>query len=90
MALTDFVPPRTHVDPRALPPGPRLPAAVQTVLFMTARTWIAPRWQRRYGDVFSVHLAPAGRAVVLAKPEHIREVFAGPASTFHEDDSAYF
>lgn len=50
---------------------------------MTARTWIAPRWQRRYGDVFAVHLAPAGRAVVLARPEHIREVFAGPASTFH-------
>jgi cytochrome P450 len=53
------------------------------MLFMTQRTWIGPRWQRRYGDVFSVHLAPAGRAVVLARPEHIREVFAGPATTFH-------
>jgi len=83
VTLADFVSPRGHVDASALPPGPRLPAAVQTVLFMTARTWIAPRWQRRYGDVFSVHLAPAGRAVVLAKPEHIREVFAGPGSTFH-------
>jgi cytochrome P450 len=66
-----------------LPPGPRLPVAIQTALFMTARTWIAPRWRRRYGDVFSVHLAPDGRGVVLAKPEHIREVFAGPPSTFH-------
>jgi cytochrome P450 len=84
MALTDrFV---THHDVPAglrMPPGPRLPAAVQTVLFMTRRDRTAPRWQRRYGDVFSVHLAPAGRAVVLTRPEHIREVFSGPADTFH-------
>ncbi|MDT4971517.1 MAG: cytochrome family, partial [Pseudonocardiales bacterium] len=83
MAVTDFVTHREHVDPSTLPPGPRLPTGLQTLLFMTARTWIGPRWHRRYGDVFSVHLAPAGRGVVLTKPEHIREVFAGPASTFH-------
>ena len=52
-------------------------------MFMAGRSIFGPRWQRRYGDVFSVHVAPAGRAVVLAKPEHIREVFAGPADTFH-------
>jgi cytochrome P450 family 135 len=76
----------THRDVPAgahLPPGPPWPTAVQTLLFLTQRSWIAPRWQRRYGDVFTVHVAPAGRGVVLAKPEHIREVFAGPASTFH-------
>src|ERR1700750_3113556 len=28
-------------------------------------------------------LAPAGRAVVLSRPEHIREVFAGPSDVFH-------
>jgi cytochrome P450 len=83
VAVTDFVTQRDHVDTSALPPGPRLPAGLQTLLFMTGRTWIGPRWHRRYGDVFSVHLAPAGRGVVLTKPEHIREVFAGPASTFH-------
>jgi cytochrome P450 len=83
VAVTDFPTQREHVDPSALPPGPRLPVGLQTLLFMTARTWIGPRWHRRYGDVFSVHLAPAGRGVVLTRPEHIREVFAGPASTFH-------
>jgi cytochrome P450 family 135 len=83
VAVTDFVTPRDDVDPSALPPGPRLPAGLQTLLFMTGRTWIGPRWHRRYGDVFSVHLVPAGRGVVLTKPEHIREVFAGPANTFH-------
>jgi cytochrome P450 len=67
----------------ALPPGPRLPTALQTLLFMTGKTRMAPVWQRRYGDVFTLQIAPAGTSVVLARPEHIREVFAGPADTFH-------
>jgi len=84
VAVTErFLTRRESPAEAGLPPGSRLPAAVQTVLFMTGRTWIGPRWHRRYGDVFSVHLAPSGRGVVLAKPEHIRAVFAGPASTFH-------
>ncbi|WP_375480499.1 cytochrome P450 [uncultured Jatrophihabitans sp.] len=66
-----------------LPPGPRLPALIQSILFLTHNPWIAPRWQRRYGDVFTITVAPAGRAVVLNRPEHIREVFAGAADTFH-------
>jgi len=84
VAVTErFITRRDEPAADGLPPGPRLPAAVQTLLFLTGRTFIGPRWHRRYGDVFSVHLAPAGRGVVLTKPEHIREVFAGPASTFH-------
>ena len=53
------------------------------MLFLTLGTYFASRWEQRYGDVFSVHVAPAGQAVVLSRPEHIREVFAGPADTFH-------
>ncbi|HEV7193820.1 MAG TPA: cytochrome P450 [Jatrophihabitantaceae bacterium] len=84
MSVTErFVTDRPLPSDLRLPPGPRWPAAVQTLLFMTGRTWVAPRWQRRYGDVFSVHLAPAGHAVVITRPEDIREVFAGPADTFH-------
>ncbi|WP_375501840.1 cytochrome P450 [uncultured Jatrophihabitans sp.] len=66
-----------------LPPGSRLPKAVQTVLFLTKGPFISPRWQRRFGDVFSMDIAPAGRSVVLSRPEHVREIFAGAADTFH-------
>ena len=85
MAVTDPVLPRLPAEPiaPALPPGSKLPTALQTVLFMAGKTWAVPRWQRRYGDVFSLRIAPAGDAVVLARPEHIREVFAGAADTFH-------
>ncbi|MGI8678386.1 MAG: cytochrome P450 [Jatrophihabitans sp.] len=68
---------------RGLPPGPKLPKLLQSVLYLTAGHYVVPRWRRRYGDVFAVHIAPAGHAVVLTRPEHIREVFAGPADVFH-------
>ena len=67
----------------ALPPASRLPTSVQSALFFGWRHRALPRWQRRYGDVFTIRIATAGTAVVLARPEDIRAVFAGPASTFH-------
>jgi cytochrome P450 len=67
----------------ALPPGPNLPVGLQTLLFMAGRAWVFRRWQRRFGNVFAVHIAPAGHGVVIAEPAHIREIFAGPADTFH-------
>jgi cytochrome P450 len=84
MAVTErFVTQRDLPKTLQLPPGPRWPAFAQTLMFMGARKVFAPRWQRRYGDVFAIHVAPAGRAVVLSRPEHIREVFAGPSDVFH-------
>jgi cytochrome P450 len=66
-----------------LPPGPSYPTLVQTFLFLVRSPTTVRKWERRYGDVFSVRLAPAGQAVVLSRPEHIREVFSGPGDTFH-------
>jgi cytochrome P450 len=83
-AIQEFAAPETAVPPgTVLPPGPRLPSGLQTLLFLVVPTWTQPRWHRRFGDVYSVHLAPAGRGVVLARPDHIREVFAGQPAVFH-------
>jgi cytochrome P450 len=78
-----YVTPRQLPAELELPPGPRWPGPLQTLLWLTAGTYVAPRWHRRYGEVFCVRLAPAGPGVVLSSPEHIREVFAGGAETFH-------
>jgi cytochrome P450 family 135 len=84
MAVTERANQRRERAERAsLPPGPRLPPVAQTLLFLGGGQWIQPRWHKRYGDVFSIELATSGRTVVLTRPEHIREVFAGPATTFH-------
>ncbi len=84
MTLLDrYVTERQLPDNLQLPPGPKLPPIVQTILFLTRRDFAAPRWRQRYGDVFSIYVAPEGHGVVLSNPEHIREVFAGPPDTFH-------
>ncbi len=73
-------PPLIH----SLPPGPRLPVAVQTVLFGKYRHRFLPAMRRRYGDVFTLRIAPHSRRVVmLSRPEDIRTVFTGPPSTYH-------
>ncbi|TDP97172.1 cytochrome P450 [Labedaea rhizosphaerae] len=67
----------------SFPPGPRGPRPLMTVLFMTARQFLAPRWQRRYGDMITVRIALGRTAVLVGSQELIKEVFAGKPSVFH-------
>jgi cytochrome P450 len=41
------------------------------------------RCRRRYGDVFTVNIAPYGRMVFVADPALIRQVFTGDTRVFH-------
>jgi cytochrome P450 len=77
---------RTPSPPRdaALPPGPRWPALVQTVALMRFRHRFHPWLHRRYGDVYTVRLIPGSRPLVMVtRPEHAKEVFAGDPEVFH-------
>ncbi|MHA7652926.1 cytochrome P450 [Mycobacterium sp. ML4] len=66
------------------PPGPRWPAAVQSVLFQRHRSWFLPAMARRYGDVFSLRVPPyADHLVVFHRPEHIKEIFAADPHDLH-------
>jgi cytochrome P450 len=71
----------------AMPPGPRLPAAVQAALM--ARYW--PRFlsacRRRYGSVFTVRIATVGTAVYLDDPAEIKKVFAGSPAVYHAGEA---
>jgi cytochrome P450 len=66
-----------------LPPGPKLPPLLQTLLFANFRHRLLPLLRRRYGDVFTLRLYPDRRVVQLADLEHIKTVFSGPVTTFH-------
>src|SRR5437763_6281022 len=63
-------------------PGPRLPRAVQTVLWAARPIWFMQQARRRYGDVFTVRPYAFGEIVVLSDPEHIKEVFTGDREVF--------
>lgn len=70
--------------PSRYPPGPRWPAAVQSMLFQRQRAWLLPAMSRRYGDVFSLRVPPyADNLVVFSRPEHIKEIFAADPADLH-------
>jgi cytochrome P450 len=61
----------------SLPPGPRGPHALHTVIYVY---WTLPYFDwcaRRYGDPFTLHLPGFGDYVMLSRPEHIKQVFTG-------------
>jgi len=74
------------VHSAALPPGPRLPAALQTLHWMLHSPSLMERAHARHGDLFTLRFvaravsgpyAPReeGRWVFLADPEHVRQAF---------------
>jgi cytochrome P450 family 135 len=76
--------PVPRFDTSALPPGPRWPAWLQSVALLRFRHQFVPRMWRRYGDVFTLRILPAGRPLVLfTRPEHAKEIFAGDPGVFH-------
>ncbi len=73
-----------RVRPGDLPPGPRLPAILQSIGALRFRHTFIPAMHRRYGEVFSLRLVPEGRNFVLFnRPEHVKEIFAGDPEVFH-------
>jgi cytochrome P450 len=63
-------------DVTSLPPGPRLPYWLQTLLIWD-HTEAFQKWcRRRYGPTFTVRAFPAKVAVYVTKPEDLKAVFA--------------
>jgi cytochrome P450 family 135 len=65
----------------ALPPGPRLPSALQT-LYWTSRPLAFMRsCRRRFGDVFTLRIRHTGTWVLLSDPADVKQVFTAQADT---------
>lgn len=69
-----------------LPPGPRMPAALQMLGFWTRPA--SDRLRRRYGKRFTVKLPFQPPFVVLADPEDIKELFTAPPDAIHPGEGA--
>jgi cytochrome P450 len=66
-----------------LPPGPRMPTALQTAIWFGNAQWMLDQCAARFGEVFSLRIAHEGRWIVLSNPDHIRQVFTGDPRVFH-------
>src|SRR5436305_1945255 len=63
-----------------VPPGPRAPAAIQTLQFVRRPLDMLERWRERYGDAFTANYLGFGKGVYVSDPTAIRELFTGDQS----------
>jgi cytochrome P450 len=76
----DVQPPAPRAIPTDLagaPPGPRVPRHLLGAYWLLAEHDLLERCRRRYGDVFSLRVWPAGLLIVIADPAEIKRVFTG-------------
>lgn len=65
----------------ALPPGPRLPKALQAIGWSRRPYPFMKRCQERYGDIFTLRILHSGTWVFLCDPADVKRVFTAPAGT---------
>ena len=61
-------------EPVRLPPGPRIPKAIQGLWFLRAYHEMYGALSRRYGSVFRVNMPRLGHALVVCDPVLVKEV----------------
>jgi cytochrome P450 len=71
-----------------LPPGPRLPSAIQTIAWWNRTAPFLERCRARYGKRFTVRLLQSPPFVYHSDPEHIREIFTAPPEVLHPGEGA--
>jgi cytochrome P450 len=64
----------------ALPPGPRAPAIVNSVRFLSAPLDRLAEWHARYGDIFKIRITGFGTGCYVADPAEIKKLFTGDQS----------
>ncbi|HEV7467875.1 MAG TPA: cytochrome P450 [Candidatus Dormibacteraeota bacterium] len=70
-----------------MPPGPAMPVAVQTLLWMFRPLPFMERCRARHGDVFTVSLPLSGGVVNICDPQLIRTVFADRGDRLHAGEA---
>jgi cytochrome P450 len=71
----------------SLPPGPRLPRAVQSAIWYRDAQWLMSQCQARFGDMFTLKIANEGTWVVTSDPDTIKQVFTGDPRLLHAGEA---
>lgn len=77
----------SHSTPIGLPPGPRMPRAVQSVIWYRRAQWLMDQCQARFGEMFTLKIANEGDWVVTSNPETIKQVFTGDPRLLHAGEA---
>ena len=73
---------------KELPPGPRMPAALQTIGFWSRPVTSLERLRKTYGQRFTTRLIAQPPFVVLADPEDAKAVLTAPPDVLHPGEGA--
>jgi cytochrome P450 len=65
-----------------LPPGPRIPKLVSTMMWMRDPFGLMDRCAKRFGEPYTMNLAGFAPIVVAYTPETVKEIFADDGETF--------
>jgi cytochrome P450 len=68
-----------------LPPGPRMPSALQAIGWARRPYPFMKRCQERYGDTFTMRILHSGTWVFLCDPDDVKKVFTAPAGSLGVD-----
>src|SRR4051812_47715983 len=68
---------------KGLPPGPRMPAALQSLAALTRQRPFLERARRKYGSMFTMRVLGLGNFAVVSDPELIRQTFRADPKTLH-------
>lgn len=71
-----------------LPPGPRMPAILQTLGTWTRPTAYLERCRARYGKRFTQRLVGQPPLVMISDPEEIKQIFLAPPDVLHPGEGA--
>jgi cytochrome P450 len=63
-----------------LPPGPRLPTALQAAIWALRPLPFLDRCAARYGDIFTLRIRRTRPWVLLSNPDHVKQVFTTDAA----------
>ncbi len=76
-----------NVSARDLPPGPRLPRAVQTAGFLLFGPRFMDACRRRYGDAVTFSTLFDSRFVMLFEPSLVKQLFQGSGERLHAGEA---
>jgi cytochrome P450 len=71
-----------------LPPGPRVPSAVQTMGWWSRPHAYMERLRESYGKRFTLRLLATPPFVMHSEPEHVKEIFTAPPEVLHPGEGA--
>ncbi len=70
-----------------LPPGPRMPMALQTAIWFRRAQWLMDECRARFGDMFTLRIANEGTWVMTSDPDAIKQVFTGDPRLLHAGEA---